>query len=161
MTYIPISKLRDPHLGQLNLQAERDFPRALFVCSGGMLRSATCAQVMAHYGWNTRAAGTYDSAIQKITPTTMKWADLIFCMEQTHVRQIKMEFPEVFEQVKTHIRIMNLSDIYFFRKDRLIHLILKYFGIEETQETVLKLFEEPKHQAKEMLAKLILEENGL
>lgn len=158
MTYVPASRLRDQHLGQLNLQAERDFPRALFVCSGGMLRSATAAQVMAHYGWNTRAAGTYNVAIQQVTPTVLRWADLIFCLETQHVEEIENMFPDVYREIKNKIRIMNISDNYVFRKSELILFILRFFGIEETQESISKLFEEPKERAKKMLSRFIMED---
>lgn len=158
MTYIPPSRMQDSHLGQLNLQAEKDFPRALFVCSGGMLRSATCAQVMSHYGWNTRTVGTYSVAIQQVTIPVLNWADVIFCMESRHAEEIEDMFPDVYDQIKFKIRIMSLPDIYNFRNPKLIRLILNYFNIEETDEGILNLFEKPKEQAKEMLNKLIIEE---
>src|SRR5258708_38492383 len=83
-----------PHLGMLNLKAQGSHKRALFVCSGGMLRSATSAHFMAALGdWNTRNAGTMHSALPPVHPNLVEWAEVIYCMEDEHAQFVANEFP--------------------------------------------------------------------
>lgn len=48
--------------------------KVLFVCSMGILRSATGARLYAHKH-NTRSAGTYEEALIQVTPLLLEWAD--------------------------------------------------------------------------------------
>lgn len=50
--------------------------RVLFVCSMGLLRSATGARIYATK-YNTRAAGSWDDALIPLTPLLVAWADQI------------------------------------------------------------------------------------
>ncbi len=70
-----------PHLGQLNLEAEGHYKRVLFVCSGGMLRSATAAQWAATaLDWNTRNCGTWSMALPPAHPNLLEWAQVVYCI---------------------------------------------------------------------------------
>ena len=106
-----------PHLGQLNLGAQGKFRRVLFVCSGGMLRSATAAQ-WAHkvLGWNTRNCGTYDCALPPAHPNVVEWAEQIYCMEEEHKEYMEWQFP----WAKDKLIVLNIPDQYSYQSDGLI-----------------------------------------
>lgn len=56
--------------------------KVLFVCSMGILRSATGARLYAHK-YNTRCAGTYEEALIQVTPLLLEWADeIVFVNEE-------------------------------------------------------------------------------
>jgi predicted protein tyrosine phosphatase len=112
------------HLGSLNLAAQGKNKRVLFVCSGGMLRSATASHVFCQepYNWNTRAAGTMEGAIVPVTETLLEWADEIYCMMPEHALSIKEKF-EGFCFNK--VRVLAIEDAYNYRAPRLVHLLLR------------------------------------
>lgn len=93
-----------------------NYPRALFVCSAGMLRSATACHVMAGHGWNTRCAGTEEYAIQPLHPNTMDWAQEIYCMEAYHADHIPDRF-------KDKVIVLDILDVYTYRHPDLIAVI--------------------------------------
>lgn len=106
-----------PHLGQLNLGAQGNFKRVLFVCSGGMLRSATAAQwAVQAKGWNTRNCGTMDAALPPMHPNLAEWAEVIYCMEEHHAKAFKDAFPWATDKV----RVLNVPDRYPYRNPELI-----------------------------------------
>jgi len=116
-----------PHLGALNLKAQGAHKRVLFVCSGGMLRSATSAQFMSALGdWNTRNAGTMPSALPPVHANLVEWAEIIYCMEDHHAEFMAEEFP--WAQAK--IRTLDIPDQYFYRDPKLIQLLHEKFAKE-------------------------------
>lgn len=116
-----------PHLGQLNLAAQGDYKRVLFVCSGGMLRSATCAHWATVFKeWNTRSAGTMDAALPPVHPNVVEWAEVIYCMEDTHAAQVKKLFPWAAEKIK----VLNIPDRFCYRDPELIKRIEKALANE-------------------------------
>ena len=114
-----------PHLGQLNLGAQGAFKRALFVCSGGMLRSATSAH-WAHrnLNWNTRSCGTMDAALPPVHANLLQWAEEIYCMEQHHADHIKKHWP----WAESKIKILNVPDIFSYRHAALECLLAARFA---------------------------------
>lgn len=67
-----------------------DTKRVLCVCTAGILRSPTAANVLHQaYGYNTRSAGAYDDmALIRLEKVLLDWADEIVCMEDMHVGQV-------------------------------------------------------------------------
>lgn len=65
--------------------------RVLTICSAGLLRSPTAANVLTEtYGFNCRAAGiTEEYALIPVTEVLIFWADEIVFMEQTHLDQFQ------------------------------------------------------------------------
>lgn len=100
--------------------------RVLFVCTGGMLRSATAAHHFAKTrDWNCRAAGcAHDLAVMPVCDTTCRWADAIFCMEQGHYDHIVGALPEVKDKTKC----LNIHDGYTYMQPELIELLEKAIG---------------------------------
>jgi predicted protein tyrosine phosphatase len=110
-----------PHLGQLlNLGAQGDFKRVLFVCSGGMLRSATAAHWAASiWDWNTRNAGTMDAALPPIHANVVEWAEVIYCMEEGHAFRVRTQFP----WAEDKIEVLGIPDQFHYRQNELIELL--------------------------------------
>lgn len=116
-----------PHLGALNLAAQGAHKRALFVCSGGMLRSATSAHFMAAMGdWNTRNCGTMASALPPMHANLMEWAEVIYCMEDHHAESVTNQFP----WAQGKIKVLNIKDIYVYRDPKLVQLLHEIFEKE-------------------------------
>ena len=58
-----------------------DKPKALCVCSAGLLRSPTLAKVLSDKGWNTRACGEDERfALIPLSTALCVWADYIFAI---------------------------------------------------------------------------------
>lgn len=83
-----MSVLNQYMLGKNPLQGKDK--RVLFVCTGGILRSATGAHWAAkEKGWNTRSCGILDESIPPIHKNLLEWADVIYCMEPEHMDFIR------------------------------------------------------------------------
>ena len=61
-----------------NVSAQTDQLRLVFVCSAGMLRSATGAKAFAARGCNTRACGTHGYALIPLSANLIAWADRLY-----------------------------------------------------------------------------------
>lgn len=82
--------------------------KVLFVCSMGILRSATGARLYAHK-YNTRSAGTWGDALIPITPILLAWANEIVFVNKANFEQAKAEFgEEVFKETPT--KVLNIPD---------------------------------------------------
>ena len=113
-----------PHLGQLNLDAQGAFKRVLFVCSGGMLRSATAAQWAAQaLGWNTRNCGTMDCALPPAHRNLIEWAEVIYCMEDRHLQNLLYRFP----WAKEKFVALGIPDVFEYRSPNLIRHLERCF----------------------------------
>ena len=67
----------------------------LFVCSRNKLRSLTAEKFFEgspHY--QVRSVGTQPDARIVVTEGHLGWADIIFCMEKSHVNRLQRKFPE-------------------------------------------------------------------
>ena len=117
------------NIGNVNQTDER---RVLTVCSAGLLRSPTAANVLhIKYGYNTRACGTHDYALIPISEALLKWADEIVFMSTDNERALTDEAKIV---VDTHkemggiVTILNIPDEY-------------PWGDEQLQEEILSQYE--------------------
>jgi predicted protein tyrosine phosphatase len=73
-----IFKLNAPY----NNPYQGDYKKLLFVCSAGILRSATAATLYSKMGYNTRTCGTHDYALIPLSSNLIAWADHIFFMNE-------------------------------------------------------------------------------
>ena len=67
--------------------------KVLFVCSMGILRSATGARIYANQ-FNTRNAGTYGDALIPLTPILLAWAEEIVFVNDANYKQAVGEYGE-------------------------------------------------------------------
>lgn len=87
--------------------------KVLFVCSMGILRSATGARLYAHK-YNTRSAGTWDDALIPLTNVLMEWADEIVFVNEANYQQVKKFYlAEDIDIDKTYkIKVLNIPDAF-------------------------------------------------
>lgn len=67
--------------------------KVLFVCSMGLLRSATAARIYANQ-FNTRSAGSYGDALTPLTPILIAWANEIVFVNKDNYNQAVGEYGE-------------------------------------------------------------------
>ena len=104
------------------------FPKALCICSAGLLRSPTIAWVLSNKGYNTRAVGVHDYALVPVDEVLFEWADVVFFADEEHFNAIDTE-----KLLGKTFHILNIPDWFSFRNPVLIDIIeekLKEIGIE-------------------------------
>jgi predicted protein tyrosine phosphatase len=108
--------------------------KCLCVCSAGVLRSPTAAEVLSRDPWNfnTRAVGLLeDFALVPISTTLIQWADIIVVMEYSQKEFIEMNADEALHDDwgnKKKIYSLNIPDEFEFRDPELIRLIGERFN---------------------------------
>jgi predicted protein tyrosine phosphatase len=82
--------------------------KVLFVCSAGILRSATAARI---YGkkYNTRACGSYGYALIPFSANLLLWADEIVFVNQENYEEVLDHFPAIVEKER---KVLNIPDIH-------------------------------------------------
>ncbi len=79
--------------------------RVLFVCSAGLLRSATAARIYAGR-YNTRAAGSADYALIPVTQELLLWAHEVVFVNAYNAQQVYQKFDmETFDCVTVELDI--------------------------------------------------------
>lgn len=96
--------------------------RVLCVCSIGMLRSPTLANVLhKEYGYNTRSCGTdKDYALIPITEVLITWADLILFVNKENYLQLDREELDLISELGTVVKWLNIEDDYEWNSPDLI-----------------------------------------
>lgn len=107
------SQIRDCRDGVVKNPFQGSDKKVLFVCSMGILRSATGARLYAGR-YNTRCAGTWDDALIKITPTLMEWADEIVFVNENNYQQVKKYFldEDIDIDKQYNIKVLNIPDSF-------------------------------------------------
>lgn len=102
--------------------------RVLCICSAGLLRSPTAANVLhKEYGHNTRAAGiSIDFALIPVDAVLLAWADEIVVMESWMTHNLPPEFDKP-------IICLQIEDNYEFMDEELQRKILTKYK-EKTNE---------------------------
>ena len=125
---IPVNRrwnLKNPH--------QTEAKKVLTVCSAGLLRSPTAANVLqAKYGYNTRAAGVnFEYALVRVDEALLVWADEIIAVHADVTPDLLglAEDFGVLEEVQDKLYTLDVPDIYPWMHP-------------ELQETILKQYEE-------------------
>ena len=93
--------------------------KVLFVCSAGILRSATAARLYSHVH-NTRCAGSEDYALIPVTPDLLLWADqVVFVNEENYLSIVRRFDLDTFE---VDVVILNIPDNYNHMEAGLVEL---------------------------------------
>lgn len=100
--------------------------RVLFVCSAGILRSATAARIYAKK-YNTRCCGSEDYALIPLSPLLIKWADEIVFVNQENYDNYVKRNPEAFNGAET-IKILNIPDFFQHMAPELIEQFRIQYG---------------------------------
>lgn len=84
--------------------------KVLFVCSMGILRSATAARLYAAK-YNTRCAGTWRDALVPLSPILIAWADeIVFVKQENYLQALDNFGNDAFDQTK--VEVLNIPDAY-------------------------------------------------
>lgn len=98
--------------------------KVLFICSMGLLRSATGARLYAKR-YNTRAAGTLDIALIPLNDTLIAWADLIVFVNRENYHSAVFKYGE--ENIDYKCKVLNISDEYEHMHPELIKQFAEQF----------------------------------
>ena len=91
----------------------------LFICTENLQRSPTAASLFKNNKkYLAKSAGTGIFSPVKVSKQAIKWADIIFCMENYHKKYIKENFPD--ESKHKKIYVLNIPNTYFRNDPRLI-----------------------------------------
>ena len=72
--------------------------KLLFVCSRNRLRSLTAEKLFEKSPlYEARSVGTQPDARIVVTEGHIGWADIIFCMEKSHLHRLRRKFPEALQ----------------------------------------------------------------
>jgi predicted protein tyrosine phosphatase len=94
----------------------------LFICSRNKWRSPTAEQIFSDYpGIETSSAGLSDDARNSLTPEQIKWADIIFVMEQKHKSKLYKQFHVLLSDVR--VICLEIPDDYGFMDSKLVELL--------------------------------------
>ncbi|HDN2511224.1 MULTISPECIES: low molecular weight protein tyrosine phosphatase family protein [Providencia] len=94
----------------------------LFICSKNQWRSPTAEQIWRnHASWVTRSAGTSRHAKRPVNADLIRWADVIFVMEQKHKNRLKADFSRLLEHKPLHV--LDIPDDYQYMAPELIALL--------------------------------------
>ena len=91
----------------------------LFICSRNQWRSPTAESIWRkHPDFDVRSAGTSPKARRTVTSADIRWADVIFAMEQKHKNRLKAEFARVLGHKTIHV--LNIPDEYQYMDSELV-----------------------------------------
>ena len=114
-------------LANVHNRYQGKYKKVLFVCSAGLLRSATAAHVFSAepYNFNTRTAGVaIEYALNPVNEALLEWADHIFLMEQEHYDTLEHSFgSEDMADYKAKMTVLNIPDNFEYRNPKLISLL--------------------------------------
>jgi predicted protein tyrosine phosphatase len=76
------------------MDAPAPIRKLLFVCSRNKIRSLTAEKLLIGSSYQVRSAGTRAGARIVVTEGHLGWADVIFCMEKSHLSRLREKYPE-------------------------------------------------------------------
>lgn len=102
--------------------------RVLFVCSAGILRSATAARIYAKK-YNTRAAGSCSYALIPVTKELLLWAKAVVFVNEENYQDVTKNFD--LDTFPCYVKVLNIPDNYEHMHPELIqHFIEQYEPLE-------------------------------
>lgn len=119
-------------LGNIHNRFQTEARRVLCLCSAGMLRSPTAANVLhQEYGYNTRAAGvTEEYALVPVDDVLFAWADEIVCVEKA----IQIALADKFNIKDKRVVVLNIPDNFEWNDPNLRDLIKKQYDDVQIME---------------------------
>ena len=96
--------------------------KVLFVCSMGILRSATAARIYAKK-YNTRAAGTYDEALIQVNKILLDWADEIVFMGFRNYEEVVYNPDLKAALIDDKVIVLNIPDVFEHMNPKLIQAL--------------------------------------
>lgn len=115
-------------LGNAGNRFQTPTDRVLCLCSAGLLRSPTAANVLhQEFGFNTRAAGVSDEyALIPVDEVLIRWADEIVCVEHEVFAKLMDKYagdPMLQGHIKDKVTVLNVPDQYEWNDQQLREII--------------------------------------
>lgn len=105
----------------------------LFICSQNQWRSPTAEKVWHKTeGISVRSAGTSRRARKRLSVKDIRWADLIFVMEEKHKSRMRADFRDEIKYKELYV--LDIPDDYQYMDPELIEVIK-----EKTEPIIFKL----------------------
>lgn len=104
-------------------QNQDAYKRLLFVCSAGLLRSATAANLYSGRGYNTRACGTHQFALIPLSANLIEWADLIIFVNRQNYEVALNTFNDTTvgtDKLRNQSRVLDIPDVFSFMEKGLV-----------------------------------------
>jgi len=102
--------------------APRKKLKLLFVCSRNQWRSPTAEQIWRRRpGVQARSGGTSPSARHTVSADDVRWADVIFVMEQKHKSRLAAEFIHLLAGKAVHV--LDIPDAYRYMDPELVDML--------------------------------------
>lgn len=115
--------------GNLANKYQTEAKRVLSICSAGMLRSPTIANVLyQEYGYNTRSCGASDFALIKVSEALLLWADEVIIVNADVVKYLS---EEAYLLIKEKLVVLDLPDEYPWNDANLISEIKHQYRIKD------------------------------
>lgn len=96
--------------------------KLLFVCSRNRWRSPTAEKIFDGVdNCSARSAGTEPGARVRVSVGHIGWADIIFVMEQKHLRRLREKFPEAL--AGKPVICLHIPDDYEYMQPELMDLL--------------------------------------
>lgn len=118
-------------LGNVTNKFQTDAKKVLCLCSAGLLRSPTVANVLhQEHGYNTRAAGvTEEYALIPVDDVLLQWADEVVCVE----RAVFVTLANRFDMNNKHMNnkrvvVLDIPDMFAWNDPALRELIKEQYN---------------------------------
>lgn len=131
-----MTKLKENTLGTKNAEIfkltapynnpyQGDYPRVLFVCSAGLLRSATGATVGSTLGLNTRNCGSEYYALIPISANLIAWAQKIYFVNPYNYMTTVTKFCDdiaLCEMIEDKSTVLDIEDRFDYMHPELVKI---------------------------------------
>lgn len=113
----------EKQLIQDELIPQQDEPfHALFICSKNQWRSPTAEQLWRkHPNVLARSAGTSPHARHQVSTDDIRWASVIFVMEEKHKSRLVAQFTKLLEHKPIHV--LDIPDEYRYMDPELVEIL--------------------------------------
>jgi predicted protein tyrosine phosphatase len=99
----------------------------LFICSRNQWRSPTAEAIWRkHPDFNVKSAGTSPQAKKTVSSADIRWADIIFVMEQKHKNRLKAKYSRMLDHKPLHV--LNIPDEYKYMDPELVEELKALVG---------------------------------
>ena len=118
------------HLANVGNQFQTKAKKVLCVCSAGMLRSPTLANILhSEYGFNTRAVGAdKEYALIPISQALIWWADEIVFVNRSNYDMLDQDEKNEIDDVGVTTTLLNVEDDHDWNDINLRNLLLTEYN---------------------------------
>lgn len=102
-------KIQQARYGAVKNPYQGSDKKVLFVCTMGILRSATGSRIYGHKH-NTRSAGTHEEALTILTPLQLMWADEVVFVNKENFDEADKKYDLSEHMYK--VKVLHIPDNY-------------------------------------------------